>query len=97
MEGGANVVVEAVTAGTAVIASRVSGNVGMLGDDHPGYFPVGDADALAALVTRACVNRAFLGRLEAAGRARADRFTADAERAALGRVVAAALRSRPVE
>ena len=38
MEGGANVVVEAVTAGTAVIASRISGNVGMLGDDYPGYF-----------------------------------------------------------
>jgi len=97
MEGGANVVVEAVTAGTAVIASRISGNVGMLGDDHPGCFPVGDASALAALVTRACADRAFLGRLEAAGRARADRFTPDAERAALGRVVAAALQSRPVE
>jgi putative glycosyltransferase (TIGR04348 family) len=97
MEGGANVVVEAVTAGTAVIASRISGNVGMLGDDHPGCFPVGDASALAVLVARACADRAFLGRLEAAGRARADRFTPDAERAALGRVVAAALRSRPVE
>ena len=97
MEGGANVVVEAVTAGTAVIASRIPGNVGMLGDDHPGYFPVGDADALAALVTRACADRAYLGRLEAAGRARADRFTPDAERAALGRAVEAALQSRPVE
>jgi putative glycosyltransferase (TIGR04348 family) len=97
MEGGANVVVEAVTAGTAVIASRVPGNIGMLGDDHPGYFPVGDADALAALVTRACADRAFLERLEAAGRARADRFTPAAERAALGRAVEAALRSRPVE
>jgi putative glycosyltransferase (TIGR04348 family) len=97
MEGGANVVVEAVTAGTAVIASRVSGNVGMLGDDHPGYFPVGDAGALAGQVTRACVDRAFLGRLEAAGRARADRFTPDAERAALGGVVETALQSRPVE
>jgi putative glycosyltransferase (TIGR04348 family) len=97
MEGGANVVVEAVTAGTAVVASRVSGNVGMLGADYPGYFPVGDPDALAALVTRACADRAFLARLEAAGRARADRFTPDAERAALGRAVEAALRLRPVE
>jgi putative glycosyltransferase (TIGR04348 family) len=97
MEGGANVVAEAVTAGTAVIASRISGNVGMLGVDHPGCFPVGDASALAALVARACAERAFLGRLEAAGRTRADRFTPDAERAALGRVVAAALQSRPVE
>jgi putative glycosyltransferase (TIGR04348 family) len=97
MEGGANVVVEAVTAGTAVIASRMSGNVGMLGADHPGLFAVGDAGALAALVVRACTDRAFLGSLEAAGRARAARFTPDAERAALVRVVEAARRSRPVE
>jgi glycosyltransferase involved in cell wall biosynthesis len=86
-----------VTAGTAVVASRISGNVGMLGNDHPGLFPVGDAAALAALVTRACADRAFLARVEAAGSVRADRFTPDAERAALGRVVEAALQSRPVE
>jgi putative glycosyltransferase (TIGR04348 family) len=36
MEGGANVIVEAVTCGVPVIASRVSGNVGMLGDDYAG-------------------------------------------------------------
>ena len=38
MEGGANVIVEAITAGTPVIASRVSGNVGMLGRNYPGLF-----------------------------------------------------------
>jgi putative glycosyltransferase (TIGR04348 family) len=97
MEGGANVVVEAVTAGTAVIASRMSGNVGMLGADHPGMFPVGDAPALAALVERTCTDRAFLARLEDAGRVRLPRFLPDAERAALAAVVAAALRTRPVE
>jgi putative glycosyltransferase (TIGR04348 family) len=97
MEGGANVVVEAVTAGTAVIASRMSGNVGMLGTDHPGLFPVGDAAALAALVVRACSDRAFLGRLEDAGRARLRRFTPEAERAALRGVVEAALGASPVE
>ena len=48
MEGGANVVVEAVTSGTPVLASRISGNLGMLGHDYAGYFDVGDADALCA-------------------------------------------------
>jgi putative glycosyltransferase (TIGR04348 family) len=47
MEGGANVIAEALTAGTPVIASNVSGNVGMLGADWPGFFPVGNAPALA--------------------------------------------------
>ena len=41
MEGGANVVVEAVTSGTAILGTRMSGNVGMLGDDYAGYFAVG--------------------------------------------------------
>ena len=42
MEGGANVIVEAVTSGTPVLASRVPGNVGMLGREYRGYFPLGD-------------------------------------------------------
>ncbi len=50
MEGGAHVVMEAVCSGTPVLASRIDGNVGMLGEDYAGYFPVGDAQALAALI-----------------------------------------------
>ena len=42
-EGGANVIAEAVTAGTPVIASRIPGNVGMLGGRYAGYFEPGDA------------------------------------------------------
>ena len=47
MEGGANVVIEAVRSGVPVLASRIDGNVGLLGADYDGYFPVGDAAALA--------------------------------------------------
>ena len=50
LDGGANVIAEAVTAGTPVVASRISGNVGMLGANYPGYFEVGDASGLAALL-----------------------------------------------
>ncbi len=48
LEGGAHVILEAVRCGTPVLASRVPGNVGMLGADYAGYFPPGDAAALAA-------------------------------------------------
>ncbi len=92
MEGGANVVVEAVTAGTAVLGSRMSGNVGMLGDDYAGYFAVGDATGLTGLLMRAVRDAEFVAKLEASCRLRAPKFTPDAEAAALERVVAEALR-----
>ena len=59
MEGGANVVIEAVRSGVPVLASRVDGNVGLLGNGYDGYFPVGDAIALAALARRFCTDEAF--------------------------------------
>ena len=65
MEGGANVVSEAVVRGVAVLATRIDGNVGLLGSDYEGYFPVGDEHALAELMTRIESEPKFLGRLEA--------------------------------
>ncbi|MDB5901086.1 MAG: putative glycosyltransferase [Ramlibacter sp.] len=50
LEGGAHVIMEAVRCGTPVLASEVPGNVGMLGRGYAGYFPHGDAPALAALL-----------------------------------------------
>ncbi len=52
MEGGANVVSEALTARVPVVASRIPGNVGMLGSDYLGYYPLGNARALARLLRR---------------------------------------------
>lgn len=53
MEGGAHVVSEAIALGIPVIASDIPGNRGLLGEDYPGYYPVADANALAALLYRA--------------------------------------------
>lgn len=53
MEGGANVISEALAAGVPVLASRISGSVGILGEKYPGYFPVKDTDALKKLLIRA--------------------------------------------
>jgi glycosyltransferase involved in cell wall biosynthesis len=52
MEGGAHVIMEAVCSGVPVIASRIAGNMGMLGEDYAGLFPVGDAKALANMLVR---------------------------------------------
>ena len=63
LEGGANVVGEAVVAGTPLVASRIPGSVGLLGDDYPGLFPAGDTRALAAGLWRAETDAAFLAEL----------------------------------
>jgi glycosyltransferase involved in cell wall biosynthesis len=50
MEGGAHVIMEAAASGTPVLASRIDGNVGMLGADYEGYFEWGNAAQLAQLL-----------------------------------------------
>jgi putative glycosyltransferase (TIGR04348 family) len=87
MEGGANVIIEAITAGTPVLASRISGNVGMLGKDYGGYFDLGDDVALAALLQRCHDEPAFLRRLNLQCTARAPLFAPSTERASLVHLV----------
>ncbi len=64
MEGGANVVCEALRIGVPVLASRISGNVGLLGRGYAGYFPVEDENALAGLMARAASDRRFYENLK---------------------------------
>ena len=59
MEGGANVISEALTARVPVIASRISGNIGMLGSRYCGYYPAGDARTLARLLSKLESNADF--------------------------------------
>ncbi len=66
MEGGANVVGEAVALGVPVIASRIAGNVGLLGESYPGYFRPRDTRGLAALLLRAESDPRVLRELAAA-------------------------------
>lgn len=51
-EGGANVVGEFLVSGLPVVASRVAGNTGILGEDWPALFDAGDPQALADLLLR---------------------------------------------
>ena len=66
MEGGANVVSEAVVAGLPVIASRIPGSVGLLGPDYPGYYPVEDTAGLRDLLLRAESDPTYRNRLQSA-------------------------------
>jgi len=87
MEGGAHVVMEAVRSGTPVLASRIDGNVGMLGADYAGYFDWDHAEQLVALLRRCHFDPAFLAQLQAQCAARAPLFAPETERLALQQLV----------
>jgi putative glycosyltransferase (TIGR04348 family) len=63
MEGGANALGEAIVAGLPVLASRIPGSIGILGDDYPGYFEVGDTAELARLMLQCETNPEFLSEI----------------------------------
>jgi putative glycosyltransferase (TIGR04348 family) len=81
MEGGAHVVIEAVRSRVPVLASRIDGNVGLLGAQYGGYFEVGDADALALLMQRFVADTPFAAHLAAQCAAREPGFAPSAEAA----------------
>jgi len=87
-EGGANVISEAVVVGVPILASRMDGNVGLLGSDYPGYFPVGDTKALARLLHRIESDPRFVATLRRAIARRAPLFRPEREIAAWRRLLA---------
>ena len=95
MEGGAHVVIEAVRSGTPVLASRIDGNVGLLGEDYRGYFPAGDDAALAALLQRCRDDPDMLSGLRAQTDPRAALFAPATEAATLRGIVARLLSPHP--
>ena len=94
MEGGAHVVIEAVASGTPVLASRIDGNVGLLGAEYGGYFELGDDEALARLLARARDDPSWLAELRARCDARAPLFAPARERETLRTIVQRLLAER---
>jgi putative glycosyltransferase (TIGR04348 family) len=82
MEGGANVLGEAVTLGTPPLASRIAAASSALGDGYPGLFRARDTRGLARLFGRVENDPAFLAELRRAARARRRLFLPSVERAA---------------
>jgi putative glycosyltransferase (TIGR04348 family) len=89
MEGGANVVSEALASGVPVIASDISGNIGMLGADYAGIYPCGDERALAGLLHRAETSPEFYDLLKAQCARRKPLVEPEQELAGLEQLIAA--------
>ncbi|MGH9536228.1 MAG: glycosyltransferase, partial [Terriglobales bacterium] len=87
LEGGPNVISEAAVNGVPVLATRVSGNVGLLGAGYGGYFAAGDTAGLARLLRRAETDPTFLTRLRRQVRVQARLFTPRREREAWRRLL----------
>ena len=66
-------------AGTPVIASRIAGNIGLLGLDYAGYYALEDERALARLLTRAETEPNFYALLKKQCAARRKLVTPKAE------------------
>jgi glycosyltransferase involved in cell wall biosynthesis len=94
-EGGANVISEAIVAGVPILASRIDGNIGLLGTDYPGYFPVGNTRALARLLQRIENDPRFVEQLRKALARRAPRFQPAREVMAWRRLLAGLRRQFP--
>ncbi len=80
IEGGAAVICEAVVYGTPILATRVAGNFGFLGDGYEGLFDVGDTESLTRLMLAAETDRDFYQRLKQQCDERKHLFQPDFER-----------------
>jgi putative glycosyltransferase (TIGR04348 family) len=94
IEGGANVIVEAVTCGVPVVASRIAGNIGMLSRDYAGYFTPGDDRELARLLERLSRDAPLLAQLRSQCERRAVLFDPSLEQVEVNRLVDDALAYR---
>lgn len=94
MEGGAHAVIEAIRSQVPVLASRVDGNLGLLGRGYDGYFPPGAPRALAALMRRFAADPEFAAHLRVQCAAREPRFTLQAEAARVRALLADLMASR---
>ncbi|MFM7532985.1 MAG: selenoneine biosynthesis selenosugar synthase SenB [Rubrivivax sp.] len=83
IEGGAHVIIEALRSRTPVLASRIEGNVGLLGEAYAGYFEPADAAGLAARLVQLREQPDMLATLQRQAEALQARFEPAAEAAAL--------------
>ena len=99
IEGGAHAILEAAMSGTPVLASRIDGNVGLLGEDYAGYFPWGDATEVVRLLRECRASQArpdaYLKMLTSQIATRTRLFAASTERMAVRQLVAELLGTAP--
>jgi len=82
MEGGANVISEALVAGLPIIASDIEGSVGLLGKHYQAYYPVGDESSLKKLLLKMESNSLFYHKIEQSCIEKQPQFTPEIEQLA---------------
>ena len=88
-EGGPAVISEALACRLPILATRIPATEGLLGDDHPGLFPVGDEHALASLLERCEGEPSFLAALRRRSEALSAGVTPEREADELAKLLAA--------
>ena len=73
---------EALANSVPVLATRIEGSVGLLGNDYSGFFNVGDTKRLCHLLIRSETDPVFYSALSQQCRTRAGQLTPDRERIA---------------
>ena len=86
-EGGASVIGESLVSGTPVLASRIDGNIGQLGEDYSGYFEFQDTQGLSDLMLRCEQDSRFYKTLVRQTRLRSKIFQPSLERKAITQLV----------
>lgn len=97
IEGGAHAVIEAVRSRVPVLASRIDGNVGLLGERYDGYFALGVVDELVSLMQRFAADAAFAAHLAQQCAQREPGFTPEAEARQVRALLADLLAVSPAE
>jgi len=87
IEGGANALSEAIVDYVPVLATRIPGNVGILGEDYPGYFEPGDTDGLAEMMYKAETDEDFYQELKTRCALLARQFRPETERRAWEKLI----------
>ncbi len=96
-EGAPSSISEAVVNDVPVLATRIDASRGMLGEDYPGFFEVGQTQELANLLWRAESDENYYASLLQAVRRVAGRFQPARERQALGDLVTSLMAASPGE
>ena len=86
-EGGANAVAESIVLGTPVLASRIEGNLGLLGEEYIGYFECDNARSLADLMARVMQDPSFARKLQQQTEVLAECFLPRREQEALAELL----------
>ena len=79
MEGGANVISEAVVAGVPIVASDIEGSIGLLGSEYAGYYTVENEVELAKMLLRCEQDKAFLQQLLKQSQQKRERYSPQQE------------------